>query len=241
METALHVALSGQMALQRRLDTIANNVANSSTPGFRAENITFDTVMSLGARTPIAFAKPGAATFSSAAGPLTQTGNPLDLAIVGDGFLAVQSPQGTAYTRDGRLQIGPSGTIETISGAAVLDAGGSPLQASPSRGPLQIARNGTVSQDGNRIGVIGLFRLAPGSTIARHEGAAFAADKPAEPVVDFTANGIVQGHVEGSNANPVLEMTRLITVSRTFEQLSASIDQSDRRLSDAIRTLAGSR
>jgi flagellar basal-body rod protein FlgF len=170
-----------------------------------------------------------------------QTDNPLDVAVKGDAYLAIAAPGGTAYTRDGRLRVSSTGDLETLEGHAVLDAGGAPLQINSALGPVQIAPNGAISQNGNRVGTLGLFKLPADAQLMRSHGASLVATRPAEPVVDFRDTGVVQGYVESANVNPVHEMTRLIAVSRSFEALSASLDQSDRKLSDAIRTLSGAR
>lgn len=238
MEASLYVSLSGQLAQQRRLDTIANNVANSATSGFRAENVTFETILS---RRAIAYSSPGATTFSKNSGAITPTKNPLDLAIQGDAFFSIAAPGGTVYSRDGRFQISAAGELETLEGFRVLDIGGSPIQIASSAGSIEVARNGAISQNGNPIGSVGLFTLPSNARLTRGHGAGLTSDKQGEPITDFAETGIVQGYIEGANINPVLEMARLIAVSRSFEALSASIDQSDRKLSDAIRTLSGGR
>lgn len=238
MEPGLYVSLSGQMALQRRMDTIANNVANAATSGFRAENVTFNSILSRGA---IAYAGTGSTSFSMISGAIQQTDNPFDVAIQGDAFLAISTPGGTSYTRDGRLRVSPTGDLETIEGYPVLDAGGAPLQINSALGPVEIARNGAISQNGSRVGGLGLFKLPADAKLQRGHGASLVSDKPADPVIDFSKTGVVQGYTESANINPVLEMTRLIGVSRAFEAISAVMDQSDRKLSDGIRALGGSR
>lgn len=236
MEPGLYVGLSGQLALQRRLDTIAGNVANSATTGFRAENVTFQTVLS---RQAIAYSDPGKATYAANSGAIVQTGNPLDVAIEGDAFFSIATPGGNVFTRDGRMRISQNGDLETIEGHAFLDVGGAPLRVNPALGAVQIGRNGTISQNGNEVGTIGLFRIPADANLTRGPGTGLISDKPGEPVTDYRKAGVHQGYLEGANVNPVLEMTRLISVSRAFDALSASIEQSDRKLSDAIRTLSG--
>ena len=105
METSLYVALSAQMALQKRLDTIANNVANASTAGFRAEEVKFETYLSNASPDPIAFATEGKTYLSRQSGELVRTDNLLDVAVSGDAWMAIQTPAGRVYTRDGRLQL----------------------------------------------------------------------------------------------------------------------------------------
>jgi flagellar basal-body rod protein FlgF len=241
MESSLYVSLSGQLALQRRLDTIANNVANSTTPGFRAENVTFESIVSQTQSTQVAYSSPGDHTFSQRSGPIVHTNNPLDVAVHGDAYLSVSGANGPVYTRDGRMRVSPQGELENMNGQQVLDAGGGPIQINPNRGPVRISRDGTISQNGDRIGKIGLFAIPATANLVRSEGAAIIPDAPAEAVVDFVANGIVQGYIENANVNPVLEMTRLIAVTRAFEAMTAASDQSDRKLTDAIKALGTGR
>lgn len=241
MEPSIYVSLSGQLALQRRLETIANNIANGSTPGFRAENVTFDSIIDRSSAGAVTYSSSGSTALSMTSGPVVQTGNSTDVAIQGDAFLGVAALSGTVYTRDGRMQLSPTGGLTTMNGLPVLDSGGAPVQINPSRGPIQIARNGTISQNGDKVGSLGVFRTPPETKFVRHEGAGLLPDKPADPVVDFTDAGILQGYIENSNVNPILEMARLMTVQRSFEAISSSIEKSDQKMSDAIRTLGSGR
>lgn len=241
MEPSIYVATSGQLALQRRLDTIAHNVANSTTPGFRAENVTFQTVMSQTSRSSVAYSGAGDSTLSRATGAIVQTGNPLDVAIQGDAFLSINGANGPVYTRDGRMRVATTGDLENMNGQQILDQSGSPIQINPNRGPVQISRDGSISQNGQRVGRIGLFEIPPTAKLIRHEGAAVLPDLPAQPVVDFVSRGFAQGYIEQANVNPVMEMTRLIAVTRAFEAMSAANEQSDRKLSDAIKALGTGR
>lgn len=241
MESGLYVGLSGQLALQRRLDTIANNVANSTTAGFRAENVTFESVMSQTSRSSVAYSGTGEGTFSRQSGAIVQSTNPLDIAIHGDAYLAVNGGNGPVYTRDGRMRVSTQGDLENMGGQQILDTGGGPIQVNPNRGPIMISRDGTITQRGERVGRIGLFNIPQAAKLVRHQGAALVPDVPAEPVVDFIKHGIAQGYVENANVNPVLEMTRLISVTRAFEAMTAASDQSDRKLTDAIKALGTGR
>jgi flagellar basal-body rod protein FlgF len=241
VEAGLYVALSGQLALQRRLDTIAHNVANSTTAGFRAENVTFDTFLSQSGGVPVAYATRPEPSFSPKTGGFTHTGNQFDIGIQGDALFAFASPAGTVYSRDGRLRLSAEGELESMGGMKLLDNGGAPIQINAGRGEVVIARNGVVTQNGQPVGTIGLYRLPPDAKLTRHEGAAFVSNIPAEPVEDFSETGMQQGYVESANVNSVLEITRLISVSRAFEALASSIDRADRQLSESIKTLGSGR
>jgi flagellar basal-body rod protein FlgF len=237
MDVNSHVAISGQLALARRLETIANNVANSGTAGFRSEGISFSTIVSKTSPFDTSFAFEGGPHADTRSGPLTATGNPLDIAVQGSGFLAIQTPEGTAYTRDGRMQLLPTGDIVTLNGHAILDASGSPLTADPRGGALDISRDGVVRQDGGVVGSVGIFAVDLANGYRRYENAAFLPSVPAEPIEDDASSGIVQGFTEGSNVNPILEMTRLIEVQRAFEAVSTSLEQRDTAMRDTIQAL----
>jgi flagellar basal-body rod protein FlgF len=237
VQTGLYVGLSGAIAMARRLDTVAANVANTATAGYRAGEVTFETILTSSARADVNYPTPGPTFLAQRTGEIVNTGNPLDIAIQGPGYLAIGNGDGVAYTRDGRLTIGPAGELQTITGDAVLDIGGAPLQIDPAAGPVAIARDGMVSQNGRQIGAIGLFALPAEGGLSRVAGAAIVPEIEPEPIVDFVANGVRQGYVERSNVQPVAEMTRLITLQRTFNALWTSMEDTEGALRQAIRTL----
>ena len=151
MSSGLYVALSGQVALERRLAAIANNVANVNTAGFRAEEVKFDSVLAAaGSNGSVAFASPGDSFISRKTGPVSRTGNPLDVAVQGDAWLAISTPDGTAYTRDGRLHMSAAGDLQSVEGYSVLDPGGSPLLIDPTAGDVRIGDDGTITRTASR-------------------------------------------------------------------------------------------
>lgn len=237
METSLYVGLSGQVAMERRLATIANNVANAGTTGFRAEGVHFSTIVSRTAPFVTAFATEGSAHVDPRSGGLITTGNPLDVAIQGEGFMAIQTPQGTAYTRDGRMQMLSTGDLVSLNGHPILDVSGSPITLDPSGGPAAINRDGTLQQGGRAIGAIGLFEVDLSKGYKRYENSGFVPSSTPLPIEDFTRNGVVQGFIEESNVNPILEMTHLIAVQRAFEAMSSGMEQRDSTLRDTIQAL----
>lgn len=239
METGIYVAISGQLAAQRRLDTIAHNVANASTPGFRAEEISFTSLISRTGDGPVAFSSKGESYLSLESGPIVQTDNPLDIAISGKAYLALQSPQGTIYSRDGRLKVTPNGELRSITGYPVGDRSGATILLNSRGGPVQIDNNGTISQDGVVRGAIGLFILDENAKLERYDNSGFSTDIPANPAVDFSKISVRQGFIEQSNVNSMLELTRLIEISRNFDAVSNAVDHSERSLKDAIKTLGG--
>lgn len=240
MQSNIYVGLSAQLALQRRLDTVANNVANASTAGFRAENMSFEEVLSKTGETSVSFVSKGQNHLSTEGGELTQTDNPLDIAVKGNAWLAIQTPTGTAYTRDGRMQMRPDGVLTNLSGDPFLDAGGTPVQLDPDGGRITINKAGTIVQDGNNLGAFGLYVMPQGANLTRGHGASIISDQPAVPEIDFLRAGVVQGYVEKSNVNPILEMTHLTTLQRSFDAVSNVLRDTESSLQDSLKTLAGS-
>jgi flagellar basal-body rod protein FlgF len=240
MQSGLYVALSGQVALQRRLDTIASNVANMNTVGYRADGVTFNAEMARAGDNNVAFASTGTDFISRKSGAMTKTDNPLDVAVQGDGWFAIKTPNGTAYTRDGRMQISETGALETLNGYPVLDAGAAPIVLDSSAGAPIISQDGMINQGGKQVGAIGLFAIDERAILTRSDNSAVTSDKPVTPILDFTKNGVVQGFAEGSNVNPIMEMSKLISVTRAFDAITAAMSQSESALQDAIKALGSS-
>jgi flagellar basal-body rod protein FlgF len=237
MQSALYVSLSAQVALENRLETIANNMANMKTAAFRADAVKFEAAMSQAAADPVAFATSGENYISRKPGAPTPTGNTLDIAVVGDAWLAFTGPSGPVYTRDGRLQMNANGELQTVNGFPIHDAGGAAIVVDPNAGQLTIGHDGAITQGGNRVGVIGLFDIPADAKLQRFGNSGVIPDRPATPVLDFVNNGVQQGYVEGSNVDALTELTQMISVSRAFESVSSLIQSSEGTMQNAIRSL----
>ncbi|MGU3496909.1 flagellar basal-body rod protein FlgF [Xanthobacteraceae bacterium A53D] len=237
MSNGLYVALSGQMATEKRMATIANNIANMNTPGFRAEQVRFETIMAENGAKDVTFASVGETFSSLRAGSVTFTNSPFDVAIEGKAWFAIQTPEGTAYTRDGRMRATADGMMVSVNGYPILDQGGAAVMINPGQGPVAIGADGSMTQNGIPIGAIGMFEIPANAKLTRKTNASVVPDRPAVQVQDFNANVMRQGYVEGSNVDPVTEMTRLITVQRTFESAAMAISQQEDSVSGAIRAL----
>ncbi|TPL86348.1 flagellar basal-body rod protein FlgF [Mesorhizobium sp. B2-3-13] len=237
MRDSLYVALSAQMALERRLDTIADNVANASTVGFRATGVKFEDVVSGAGQKSVSFASSGKTYLSGAHGAMTETGNPFDFAIQGDAWFAIDTPAGTVMTRDGRFSMNENGELMSVEGHPVLDAGGAPIQLDPRNGPPKAGADGSLRQNEQLVGSMGLYNFDPGQNFVRYGNSGIVPARTPEPVTDRSDVGIAQGFVEESNVNPVLEMTRLIMVQRAFENTAALMRQTDSSTDEAIKTL----
>jgi len=218
MDRMIYLSMSGAKATMQRQDVLANNLANASTTGFRAELQAFRAVpvRGDGASTRV-YALETTTGYDPASGPLQQTGRPLDVALQGNAWLAVQGFDGTeAYTRMGSLQVDAEGTLMTSGGRTVLGDGG-PIQLPPDSTP-QIAADGTltVRQPNGSLTPVGRLKLVtPEAPLARGDDGLFRAaegDLPADP------NARLQdGALEGSNVNPIENMVAMIAAARQFE------------------------
>jgi flagellar basal-body rod protein FlgF len=237
MQSGMYVGLSGQMALERRMETIAHNVANASTAGFRSEEVRFESVLSSVTPEPVTFVSTGKTYLSRQSGGFVQTNNQFDVAVQGDAWLSVDVNGTQVYTRDGRMRMTDNGDLQTLNGNSILDAGGAPITLDPNGGVPQIAHDGTITQKGRKFGAIGLYRISENAKLTRAENSGVIPSLTPEAALDFSNVGVVQGYVEQSNVNPVQEITQLISVQRAFEGITNSMNLADTALQEAIKTL----
>lgn len=237
MQDSLYVALSAQIAIEKRMNTIADNVANASTVGFRATGVKFQDMVSGTGDRAVSFSSPGDTFMSDEAGPLRETGNPFDFAIQGDAWFAIDTPAGTVMTRDGRFTLTQEGQMVSINGYSVLDAGGAPIVLDPTEGAPKAGADGSLRQNGRLVGALGLYSFDPGINFTRFGNSGIVPNGEPDPITDRQDVGVAQGFLEDSNVNPMREMTRLITVQRAFENAAAMIRDSQSSVDDAIKTL----
>ncbi|QLF69353.1 flagellar basal-body rod protein FlgF [Peteryoungia desertarenae] len=243
MQSGLYVSLSSQMALERRLTTIADNMANVNTVGFRATEVKFDEILSKtrnDLNASIAFVSQGNDYLSTKTGDLQHTENVLDFAIKGDAWFAIETPVGQVLTRDGRFTMTDTGELVSVRGYPVLDAGGAPIQLNRAGGPPEVGADGQILQDGRQVTSLGLFTADLTQGFLRFENSGVTTVDNPQPVVDNPEIAVMQGYLESSNVNGIREMTQLIQVNRAFESISSLIRDSENSLSQAIRTLGGS-
>lgn len=243
MQSGLYVGVSSQIALERRLNTIADNMANMNTVGFRSTEVKFDEVLSktqndLNAK--VAFVTQGNDYLSTRTGELQRTGNPLDFAIKGDAWFQIETPAGRVLTRDGRFTMDETGQLRSIRGFAVLDSGGSPIQLNREGGPPSVGADGIIRQNDVQVASLGLFTADVTKGFTRYENSGVITVEAPQAVLEGIENSVVQGYIEQSNVNGIREMTQLIQVNRAFESMSSLMRDSESALDDAIRTLGGS-
>jgi flagellar basal body rod protein FlgG len=210
------------------LDLLANNMANSATSGYKSDSEFYGLYSSAEGRDPIT----GNASFTLpvverqwtdfSQGTLVPTGSQLDVAVSGRGFLAVDGRSGPLYTRNGNLQVTPSGQLATADGYPVRGADGKPVQVIASKA-IDIAADGTVSQDGQPVGQIALVDFKSTALLKKMGGTYFQNAEQINPPVAATGATLQQGKLESSNV-PVAEAAmRLVGTMRQFEMLQKAI------------------
>lgn len=233
METASYVALARQSSLMKEMRVIANNIANANTTGFRQEGVIFAEYVTQGDGVDnVSMAQGTVRNTSLLQGTLEQTGGTFDVAIEGDGYFLVQAPEGQRLTRAGAFAPSAEGTLVTHDGYPVLDAGGAPVFIPPGASDLAIARDGTISTEGRPIGQIGVVQPLDPIQMVREGGVMFRADEGFDPVENPR---VMQGFVEASNVDPVLQIARMIEVQRAYELGQSFSEREDERIRDAIK------
>ncbi|ALE02972.1 flagellar basal-body rod protein FlgF [Bartonella ancashensis] len=242
MQNPIYVSVSGQISLARRMETIAQNMANVNTPGFRAGGVKFDMLISPTAQEQgdhVLFASAGKGYISTENGAFVQTGNALDIAVSGDSYLSMQASFGQVYTRDGRMVMTEDGVLVSVTGLPFLDDGGAPIQLNPVGGIPRIGEDGSIYQNNVLIGRIGLFQFQQGTQLNYGPNSSVIPDREVMQVDGEIGSGVMQGYIENSNVNGVVEMTRLIEVSRAFERLESMLRQQEEMRSKSIQILGG--
>src|SRR4051812_15325514 len=250
MENASLIGLSRQMTLRREMDVIANNLANLNTTGFKADGNVFNEYLMPGARSDwftggdrrMSYVLDRATWHDMGQGSIQQTGNPLDVAVDGKAFLAVQTPQGERYSRNGALQINARGELVTSQGYAVMGDNG-PIVMQPGDRDSAIGRDGTVTvREGNntaeaRRGKLRLVGFAQPGRLRKDGTSMFAAPAGRPPQPARTA-AVLQGAIEKSNVSAVGEMTRMIEVTRTYTAVAGLLQTQGDLRRTAIEKLA---
>lgn len=231
MENAAYAGLSRQMTLRRELDVVANNIANADTNGFKVEQLLVGT--EVGERARNAFVRPGVSFVLDngvgrdyGQGALEQTSRVLDFAIAGEGaFFKLRDGAGEAYTRDGAFTLDAEGRLTTQGGATVLGDGGE-IILDPELGEPSVGADGTISQDGQLVGRLSVVRFDTLGALEKGGDGLYrnASNAPAQEAPDAQVR---QGMLEGSNVNPILEITNLIEIQRAYESVSKMIENTN--------------
>jgi len=234
MDAASYTALTRQSGLMREMQVVANNIANISTTGFRREGIVFEEyIKNIDDGPSLSMATADARVVDLTQAGVSQTGGTFDLAIQGDGFFQVQSPDGPRLTRAGSFTPSATGELVTNDGYPLLDEGGTAVVIPPGAGQVAIAQDGSVSANGAPLAKIGLWQPGDPLSLQHQSGTLFSADS----MQPATGGMVMQGYLEDSNVQPVREIARMIEVQRAYELGQSFMDQEDKRMRGVIDTL----
>lgn len=236
MDNAGYVTLTRMTGLRREMQVIANNIANASTAGFRREGVVFsEFVVGTERLEPsLSMALGNTRQTYQVQGAFTQTNGNFDMAIEGEGYFQLETPQGPRLTRAGIFTPNQAGELVNMDGHRLLDQGGAPIFVPPDARNVALARDGTLSADGAPFAQVGLVRPVDPVTVTREAGTLFVVDGDIEPVLEPM---ILQGFVEESNVNPIIELTRMIEVQRAYERGQKMLESEDERIKSVIQTL----
>lgn len=242
MESPLYIGLSRQMALKRQLEVVANNVANMNTAGFRAERTLFEAAMQPGGKRPndqIAFTIDRATYTDLRPGAFTATGNPFDVALDGDGWFQVRTPDGDRYTRDGRMRRDAEGQLVTAGGYPVLDDNRQPIVIASDSGVPTVGTDGLVSADDQMVARLRVVRFDDPQALRQSGDVLFTADVGVEPM-PAPDTRTIQGKIEQSNVQGIGEVTRMMDLSRDYQAVTRMVEEGQDLLRSAINRLGKS-
>jgi flagellar basal-body rod protein FlgF len=229
------------MTLRRELDIVANNIANADTTGFKVENLLVKTepkapAVTLDGPKPVKFVIDTGVARDFSQGTLRTTGSPLDLAIEGQAFFKLTTPDGERYTRDGHFRLDDAGKLVTQNGQTVADAGGGELLIDPQKGPIAIAADGTVSQGIEQVGKIGVVRFDSLSVLEKTGDNLYrnTSNQQSQAAPDARVR---QGMLEGSNVNTIAQITKMLEVTRAYESMAKMMDSTASLSRDSITRL----
>lgn len=251
MENTTLIALSRQMTLERQLDVVANNVANIGTSGYKADSTLFEEYLRSGAHEDnfagadrrVSFVHDRATVRNFSQGPLENTKNPLDVAVSGKGFFTIQTPGGERYSRDGQFQINAQGQLVNSSGFPVLGTSGV-ITFQPTDHDIKISDDGTITvlegtitQTDSIRGRLKLTSFANPQQLQKEGSNLFAAPAGVTGQAD-TKSTVKEGFIERSNVNAIAEMSRMLEITRTYQNISNLLQQQADLRKNAIQTLA---
>lgn len=241
MENAIYAGLSRAVALQRDMDTVANNIANMNTPGFRAQYMMFDEAVEKpkGILDPLSMVLDRGQWMSNKPGAVQITGNQTDIAIQGNGFFGVDINGETLYTRAGNFAINPQGTLVTAEGNPVANTGGAPITIPADTTEIRIAEDGTISNQNGEIDRLMIKEFDNINQLEPVGDSLYRASADAAPQ-DATDSRVLQGAIEGSNVNPIMEMTHMIDVHRAYQNTHRMLQAEHDRQRSMIQKLTRS-
>lgn len=242
MENSIYVGLSRQVALTAQMNIVANNVANMSTPGYRSQNMVFTEYLAEpndpDTDDALSMVMDYGQYQSTDPGPMQFTGNPLDVAVQGPGYLGIQTNDEVMYSRAGNFQINVNGELVTGRGHLVAGEGGGAIIVPPDAKDIKITKDGFISTDQGEIGQLMVVEFANEQELEAMGNGLYRTDAETLPPDN---SQVVQGMLEGSNVQPVLEMTRMIDVLRAYQNTQRMLQGEHERQRTMIQRLTDTR
>lgn len=243
MNSGMYAALSGNIAAQKRLEVITNNLANINTSGFKRDRMVFESVLgavknpSAAVETMTGAPVHSVISFATdySTGPVKQSGNTLDLALNGDGFFVINTPEGKAYTRQGNFHIDNNNMLVNASGYEVLGSGGSPISIKGSK--VSVDEKGAISVDGNQIATLSIVDFPQPYALTKTGSVLFTTTGTETEEIAVKNTFVRQGYIEDSNVNPMVEMAQLIETNRYYESCVKAVQSYDSMASKAANEL----
>jgi flagellar basal-body rod protein FlgF len=236
MENISYIGLSQQLALSSQINVTANNLANMSTPGFKAQNVMFlDYITQPKDAPPINQSYDYATYRDLSMGNLSRTSNPLDMAIDGDGYFAVETPEGIRYTRDGTFGLNTKSELVDQSGNVVIGETGNALVVQPEAKQITVSVDGSISSEQGEIGRLKLVTFENQQALVKVGNNLYDAGEAQE--IPLESRRVEQGVIEGSNVNAISEMNRMIELMRLFQSAQSMLQQDHERMRGAIQKL----
>jgi flagellar basal-body rod protein FlgF len=240
MENTSYVALSRQAALWRQLDVVANNMANANTPAYKSQQVMFreflmdtrSTDRAIGGK--LSYVQDMGLLRDTREGPLVKTDNPLDLALHDEGYFQIETEAGMRYSRAGHFRLDEGGMLVNSAGFAVMDKSDNPIIFAPNETRINVSPDGTVSTENGVVANIKVVRFANEQQLRNAGDSLFETTE--EPEVMLRPQ-IVQGMIEESNVQPVMEITKMTELLRQYQAAQSMIDKEHERQLKMIETL----
>lgn len=241
MENIAYIGLSHQIALKNSLNTTANNIANMTTPGFKSQEVMFNEYWveanNTGNKDHLSMVLDYGSFRDTSQGVIKQTGNPLDLALQGDGFFVIEMNNNDNYTRAGNFTLNGAGEIVTQDGRIVLSSEGSPIVIPKNNTAITIDKSGMVStRETPNIGQIKIVRFDSEQELIEKGNGLYEAGAQEPLPADNTI--VRQGMLEGSNVEPIIEMNKMIEALRSYQEIQNMLQKDHERQRSVISKLS---
>ena len=222
MPNTIYTGLSQQIALQHRMEIVANNIANANTPGYRAQNMVFaeyvknpDSSIETDNGNDTSLVSDYGQFLNTDQGPISQTENPLDFALEGDGYFGIVTQDGTKYTRGGSFRLNNLGELVNPSGLAVAGEGGGAITIPNDAKEIKVTRDGSIFTDQGQAGKLMVVEFDNQQDLRAVGNGLYETDSAGAPATETT---VLQGALEGSNVQPIIEVTRMMDVMRAYQR-----------------------